>query len=46
LETAYLLRSPRNAERLLAALAEAQKGEGIPMSLDDLRAKVGLEGVE
>lgn len=44
LETAYLLRSPKNAERLLAALSEAQVGEGVPMSLDELWAEVGLEG--
>jgi antitoxin YefM len=46
LETAYLLRSPRNAERLLAALAKAQRGEGTPMTLEELRAEVGLEEAE
>jgi antitoxin YefM len=43
LETAYLLRSPANAERLLTALNEALKGEGKPMSIDDLRREVGLD---
>lgn len=43
LETAHLLRSPRNAERLLAALARA-RGEAIPPeSLEALRRDVGLE---
>jgi len=43
METAYLLRSPRNAERLLTALAEAQRGEGVPQTLEELRAEIGLE---
>ncbi len=42
-ETAYLLRSPQNAERLLSALARALKNEGQPQSMDDLRREVGLE---
>jgi antitoxin YefM len=44
LETAYLLRSPANAERLLTALNDALKGQERPMSLVDLRAEVGLDG--
>lgn len=44
LETAYLLRSPANAERLLTALNDALKGQERPMSLADLRAEVGLDG--
>jgi antitoxin YefM len=44
LETAYLLRSPANAERLLTALNDALKGEGRPISLAELRAEVGLDG--
>jgi antitoxin YefM len=43
LETAYLLRSPANAERLLLALGRALKGEGDPRSVEDLRGEVGLE---
>jgi antitoxin YefM len=43
-ETAYLLRSPQNAERILSALARALKDEGEAQSLDDLRSKVGLDG--
>jgi len=43
-ETAYLLRSPQNAERILSALARALKNEGEPQSMDDLRIEVGLDG--
>lgn len=43
-ETAYLLRSPQNAERLLTALGRALKNEGNAQSLDDLRQEVGLGG--
>lgn len=42
METAYLLRSPRNAERLLAALERAQAGEGRHMALPELKAEIGL----
>jgi antitoxin YefM len=43
LETAYLLRSPANAERLLGALSQALKNEGRPLSLEELRREVGLD---
>ena len=43
LETAYLLRSPANAERLLSALGQALKNEGNPQTLDELRRAVELE---
>lgn len=42
-ETAYLLRSPANAERLLSALGRALKNEGNPFSSDELHREVGLE---
>jgi antitoxin YefM len=42
-ETAYLLRSPQNAERLLSALGRALKNQGKAKSMDDLRREVGLE---
>ena len=42
-ETAYLLRSPQNAERILSALARALKNEGKPQNIDDLRYEAGLE---
>ena len=41
-ETAYLLRSPRNAERLLAALVCARAAEGKPMTVEQLRGELGL----
>jgi antitoxin YefM len=43
LETAHLLRSPKNAERLLEALGRALKDEGQLISLDELREEVGLD---
>lgn len=42
-ESAYLLRSPANAERLLTALNRALKEEGGPQSLKEIRDEVGLE---
>jgi len=42
METAYLLRSPANAERLLAALSRALQNEGAPITIDALRREVGL----
>lgn len=42
LETAHLLRSPRNAQRLLAALERAARGKGKPESVDKLRREMGL----
>lgn len=46
LETAYLLRSPKNAERLLAALGRALKNEGTFLSVGALRDEAGLEPEE
>ena len=43
IETAHLLRSPRNAGRLLKALARAQQGKGKPQSLAKLRRDVSLD---
>lgn len=37
LETAHLLRSPRNAKRLLAALRRAERGAGKPATVAELR---------
>lgn len=42
-ETAYLLRSPKNAERLLTALSRSKAGEGAALTLEELRAEVGLD---
>ncbi len=43
LETAHLLRSPRNAARLLLALDQARRGEGLKLSVEELRSEV-LDG--
>ncbi len=42
-ETAHLMRSPKNAQRLLASLERALKREGQPSSLEDLQKAVGFE---
>jgi antitoxin YefM len=42
-ETAHLLRSPRNAERVLAALARARAGGGKLTTVEKLRGDLGLE---
>ncbi len=43
LETAHLLRSPANAERLNTALQRVKKQAGSPRTIDELRKEVGLE---
>lgn len=43
LETAHLLRSPRNARRLLAALRRALAKKVRPRSIESLRLELGLE---
>jgi antitoxin YefM len=42
METAHLLRSPKNAERLLSALKRAKKREGRSSSIEKLRNDMGL----
>ena len=42
METAHLLRSSRNAQRLLAALKRAARGKGKPESVEKLRREMGL----
>lgn len=42
METAHLLRSPKNAERLIRALRRAQKGKTAPQTVEQLRRSVGL----
>lgn len=42
LETLHLLRSPKNADRLLSALRDAKAGKGKPRSIRLLRREVGL----
>jgi len=43
LETAHLLRSPVNADRLNSALDRVRRQTGIPQTIDELRQEVGLE---
>jgi antitoxin YefM len=43
METAYLLRSPKNAERLLESMREVEQGGGEVMTLEELRRSVGLD---
>jgi antitoxin YefM len=45
METAYLLRSPRNAERLWRALGRAQRKEGVSQTINELTREVGLDEV-
>jgi antitoxin YefM len=42
METAYLLRSPRNAERLIKAVKRANRRIGTPESVDKLRREFAL----
>ena len=46
LETVHLLRSPNNARRLLDAIQRSQRGKGKPTSIQELRAKFGLDDKE
>jgi antitoxin YefM len=43
IETAHLLRSPKNAQRLLAALKRARGNKGSRQSIEHLRREVGLD---
>lgn len=43
LETAHLLRSPRNAKRLLSALKRAEARKGRAQPLDRLRRELGVD---
>jgi antitoxin YefM len=42
METAHLLRSPKNARRLLAALRRAEARTARPESVEELRQEMGL----
>ena len=46
LETAHLLRSPKNAQRLLSALNRAQARKVKPQSVKKLRQETGLDAKE
>ena len=43
IETAHLLRSPKNAQRLLAALNRARSRKLKPQSVAKLRREIGLD---
>ena len=43
LETAHLLRSPKNAQRLLTALNRALSRTEIPQSIEKLKQEIGLD---
>jgi antitoxin YefM len=45
-ETAHLLRSPKNAERLLTALERSKAGIVKPQTVEQLRRDFGLEPEE
>lgn len=45
IETAHLLRSPRNARRLMAALERAERGKTKPSGIARLRREALGEGV-
>lgn len=40
METDYLLRSPKNAQRLKEAMARADAGKGDPVDLEELRRRL------
>jgi antitoxin YefM len=40
-ETAHLLRSPKNARRLLESLSRAVASEGVAMDLEELKERLG-----
>jgi antitoxin YefM len=43
LETAHLLRSPKNAERIFAALERVRRESVASQTIDELRKEVGFE---
>jgi antitoxin YefM len=43
METSYLLRSPKNAERLIEAIRWVEQGNGEPETVESLRRSVGLD---
>ena len=46
METAHLLRSPKNALRLLTALTRSEARTVVPTTLDELRASLDLPAVD
>jgi antitoxin YefM len=42
LETVHLMRSPKNAQRLLSALNKSRAGKGVRLTVEQLRKRFGL----
>ncbi|BAZ13262.1 hypothetical protein NIES4071_51010 [Calothrix sp. NIES-4071] len=42
-ETVYLLRSPKNASRLMEAIEESKTGNIKPQSIEELKQELGIE---
>lgn len=42
-ETVYLLRSPKNASRLMEAIEESKTGKIKPQSIEELMQELGIE---
>lgn len=43
-ETAHLIRSPRNLQRLLESIVETRSGGGSRMAVAEIREKLGIDG--
>lgn len=43
LETEYLFRSPKNAERLMSAIKQIDEGRGQTITVEELRKEFGAE---
>jgi len=43
IETAHLLRSPKNAERLMQAMQEVERGGGDVTTVEEVRHSVGMD---
>jgi antitoxin YefM len=44
METAHLLSAPKNARRLLGAIERSQRGEGVRMTMEEIKGKFPLDG--
>ena len=43
LETNHLLRSPKNAARLIKAMERSSSGEQTPITIEELKREIGLD---
>ena len=43
LETNHLLRSPKNAARLIKAMERSRSGEQTPITIEELKREIGLD---